>query len=170
MLEERQENSVKSWIALLLFLVSSFGTGFLGSFATARGLPFWYQTLTKPSWNPPNWLFGPVWTLLYLLMGIAAWQIWSASRTEGHGLRTSALALYFCQLLLNALWSWLFFGWQLVAVAFWEIVLLELAIVAMTWLFFKIRPRAGWMLVPYLLWVLFAASLNFAIWRLNAPH
>lgn len=154
---------MKRWIKLLQFLLASFGAGFVGTFATQRGLEFWYQTLNKPSWNPPNWLFAPVWTILYALMGVAAWQVWESHECP----RKPALTLFYVQLVFNALWTWLFFGWQRLAPAFGEIVLLWVAIlVTMIW-FFKVRRSAGWMLTPYVAWVTFAACLNFAIWRLN---
>jgi benzodiazapine receptor len=156
---------MKRWISLLLFLTASFAAGFIGSFANARGLPVWFQTLEKPSWNPPSWVFGPVWTSLYLLMGIAAWQVYETD--DDNRPRRTALIFFFIQLALNALWSWLFFGWQRPDLAFYEIVVLWICIAVTTRLFFLVRPSAGWMMIPYLAWTTFASILNFAIWQLN---
>lgn len=156
------------WLALAISLIACLSAGLLGTFATTQGIPVWYQTLNKPSWNPPNWLFGPVWTLLYVMMGTAAWMIWEASSEQSRGRRTLALMVFAGQLILNALWSWLFFGWRLVGVAAGEIGLLWLMTAATLWIFFKIRKAAGWLLVPYLAWLTFAGALNIAIWRLNS--
>ena len=135
----------------------------LGAIAPANA-PEFYAQLTRPDWAPPAWLFGPVWTVLYLLMGIAAWIVW---REKGFRGASVALALFLIQLALNSLWSWLFFAWQQGALAFAEIVLLWVLIVATTFTFWRIRPLAGILLVPYLVWVTFAAVLCLAIWRLN---
>ena len=118
----------------------------------------------RPEWAPPPQWFGPVWTLLYALIGIAAWLVW---RVGGFRAAASALALFLVQLAVNALWSWLFFGWHLGALAFADIVLLWLLILATLIAFWRIRPLAGVLLVPYLLWVSFATALNYATWRLN---
>jgi len=154
--------------ALLTFLIVTFAIGFVGTFAVNSGLEFWYQTIRKPAWNPPTWLFGPVWTILYLLMGSAAWMVWATpSGEQPSGRRTSALVLYFSQLVLNGLWSWIFFYWRQIGAAAIEIGILWLAILGTTILFWRIRPKAGGLLIPYLAWVTFAAALNFAIFRLN---
>lgn len=156
-------------VQLLLALSATFGVGFIAAQANFRGLPFWYQTLAKPSWTPPNWLFGPVWTILYAMMGIAAWLVW---RTEPDdfpsGRKTTAMVLFAAQLILNGLWSWLFFGWNLIFAAAIEIALLALLILATMVVFFRINRTSGWLFAPYLAWVAFATALNFAIWRLNA--
>jgi translocator protein len=125
----------------------------------------WYAGLEKPAWTPPSWLFGPVWTLLYVAMAIAAWLVW---RERGFSGAPVALGLFLLQLSLNAAWSWLFFGLQRPDLAFAEIVVLWGAILATLTAFGRIRAAAGWLLAPYLAWVTFAAALNFAIWRLNA--
>jgi benzodiazapine receptor len=125
----------------------------------------WYDSLAKPSWTPPNGVFGPVWTLIYVLMAIAAWLVWRKAGFAGAG---GALSLFFLQLALNALWSYLFFGRQQPGVAFVEIVVLWLVIFATTVGFWKVRPLAGILLIPYLCWVAFASILNYQIWRLNA--
>lgn len=124
----------------------------------------WYAQLKKPLWNPPGWIFGPVWTALYIMMAIAAWLIW---RSGGFSARRKALMLFLLQLLLNAAWSPLFFGLHQPALAFVEIVLLWLAILATLLVFWKVQRRAGVLLLPYLAWVSFAAVLNFTLWQLN---
>jgi tryptophan-rich sensory protein len=124
----------------------------------------WYATLIKPSWNPPSWIFGPVWSLLYLMMAVAAWLVW---REGGWKLQRQALGLFLVQWLLNALWTPLFFGLHQPGLAFAEIVALWLLLVITVALFWRVRKLAGALLVPYLIWVTIAAVLNFTIWRLN---
>jgi tryptophan-rich sensory protein len=124
----------------------------------------WYAGLVKPAFNPPNWVFGPVWTLLYAMMAVSAWLVWRGRAAAPVGL---ALAVYGVQLVLNALWSWLFFGVHALGVAFVEIVLLWLAIAATAVLFWRVNRLAGALFIPYLAWVGFAAILNFSLWRLN---
>jgi tryptophan-rich sensory protein len=125
----------------------------------------WYAQLRKPTWNPPGWIFGPVWTALYTMMAIAAWLVW---RRGGFAVRRVSLGLFLLQLLLNALWSPLFFGLHNPALAFVEIVMLWLAILATLLAFWKVRRGVGLLLAPYLAWVSFAAVLNFTLWRLNS--
>jgi len=134
-----------------------------GAIASANA-PAFYHELARPAWSPPAWLFGPVWTVLYSLMAMAAWLVW---REGGFRSARVALSLFLIQLALNALWSWLFFAWQLGAVSVAEIVVLWVLIVATTVAFARVRPLAGALLLPYLAWVSFAVVLNFAIWRLN---
>ena len=124
----------------------------------------WYQTLVKPPWTPPSWLFGPVWTVLYGMMAAAAWLVWKRYGVSGAGV---PLAAFVAQLALNVAWSWLFFGLHRPGLAFAEIVLLWLAILATLVLFWNAERLAGVLLVPYLAWVSFAAVLNFALWRMN---
>lgn len=121
----------------------------------------WYASLAKPEWNPPGWIFGPVWTVLYLMMAIAAWLVW---RRLGW---CRVLWIYLAQLLLNAAWTPVFFGAQEIGLAFAVIVALWVAILFMVVVFLRVSKAAGWMLVPYLAWVSFAAFLNFTLWRLN---
>jgi translocator protein len=125
----------------------------------------WYAALAKPSWTPPGWVFGPVWTLLYVAMAVAAWLVW---RERGFSGARVALALFSGQLVLNALWSWLFFGLQAPGLALLDILMLWFVLAATTIAFWRLRRLAGALLLPYLLWVGFAAALNFEIWRLNA--
>jgi translocator protein len=137
----------------------------IGSFATVRAIPSWYKGLAKPSFNPPNWLFGPAWTVLYLLMAVAAWLVWK------HGLGATgvklALAVFLGQLVLNALWSILFFGLRSPLAGMVDIVAMWPAILATIVLFFRVSVIAGILLLPYIAWVSFAAVLNAAILRLN---
>ena len=145
------------------WLVATFVAAAIGAAASVNAGPF-YAQLVRPAWAPPGWLFGPVWTVLYLAMGIAAWLVW---RVAGFRAVRPALTLFLVQLALNALWSWLFFGWHLGAPAFVEVLLLWALIVATVIAFWRLRPLAAWLLVPYLLWVSFAAVLNYAVWQLN---
>lgn len=149
-------------LALIGWLVLTFLASTTGVFVSTGG---WYASLVKPSWNPPGWLFGPVWTLLYIMMAVAAWLVWQRG---GWAAQRWPLALYLTQWALNALWTPLFFGLQRPGLAFAEIIVLAMALLATVVAFWKVRRLAGALLVPYALWVSFAAVLNFTIWRLNA--
>jgi tryptophan-rich sensory protein len=150
-------------IGFVAWLAVSFIAAAIGSAASIQAGPF-YTQLVRPEWAPPPGLFGPVWTVLYALMGIAAWLVW---RVGGFRAARTALTLFLVQLVVNALWSWLFFGWHLGALAFADIVLLWVLIVATLFAFWRIRPLAGALLIPYLLWVSFASVLNYSVWQLN---
>ncbi len=152
---------VKEWIGLVVSLVICFAVAGLGSLATTPNIPTWYATLNKPSWNPPNWLFGPVWTALYAMMAVAVWLVWKKVGWN------TAVTIFAIQLALNLAWSFIFFGFHQPGLAFLEIVLLWLAIAATVLMFFQVSAVAASLLIPYLLWVSFAAALNFTIWRLN---
>ena len=156
-------------IALAGFLAASFLVAAVSSTFTVAAIPHWYAALNKPSFNPPNGIFAPVWTLLYALMAIAAWLVWKASAgsAERAALRTAALRIFWLQLFLNFAWSWIFFREHLLAGALLEIVVLWLAIVAATLLFMRVTRLAAWLMLPYVAWVAFATVLNFEIWRLN---
>ena len=156
-----QSSSTRSALALAGWLVLSFSAAVIGGFFMPGA---WYATLKKPSWNPPNWIFGPVWTGLYTTMAIAAWLVWKRGGFAGQRV---ALSLFLAQLLFNALWSPLFFGLRHPALAFADIVLLWLALLGTVAAFWSARPIAGALLLPYLAWVTFASALNFALWRLN---
>ncbi len=145
------------------WLGASFATGAIGALASARAAAF-YGALSQPAWAPPGWLFGPVWTLLFILMGLAAWLVW---REHGFGGAKVALGLFCLQLLANALWSWVFFAWQLGALAVAEIAVLWLLIAATAAAFWRLNRLAALLLLPYLAWVSFAAALTFSLWRLN---
>lgn len=148
---------------LIGWLVVSFIASGIGAIASVHARSF-YDALTQPSWAPPPWLFGPVWTVLYAMMAVAAWQVW---RRGGFRENRTALGLFLLQLVVNALWSWLFFVWHRGALAFADIVLLWLLILATLLKFWRVHPSAGALLMPYLLWVSFAAALNFSVWQLN---
>jgi tryptophan-rich sensory protein len=152
-------------LKLLLSLVVPLAVGGLAGWATSAGVAEWYPTLTKPTFNPPAWVFGPVWTLLYLMMGLAVFLVWRRG-LEVEGVR-AALAVFVVQLVLNGVWSLLFFGLRSPGLAFAEILVLWLAIGVTSWLFWRVAPAAGLLLVPYWAWVSFAAVLNGSIWSLN---
>ncbi|MFO7674814.1 MAG: TspO/MBR family protein [bacterium] len=139
--------------------------GALGSLATRPAITGWYATLNKPPFNPPGWLFGPAWTVLYILMGLAAYLVWSRG-LAAPGVKP-ALALFVVQMFLNVLWSFLFFAARSPLAGFVEIVALWAAILVTMVLFFRVSPAAGWLMVPYIGWVSFAAVLNGAIMLLN---
>lgn len=153
----------KQFLGLLAWLLVSFVAAGLGSAASINSGAF-YMQLARPEWAPPPSVFGPVWTVLYGLMGVAAWLVWRIGGFRGAG---PALSLFFAQLAVNALWTWLFFGLRLGAVAFAGILLLWALIAATLIRFWRLKPLAGALLIPYLLWVSFASVLNFVIWRLN---
>lgn len=150
-------------LGLIGWVVVSFAASAVGAAASVQARSF-YGGLEQPAWAPPPWVFGPVWTVLYGLMAIAAWLVW---RAGGFRAQRVALLFFLAQLALNALWSWLFFAWRLGALAFADILLLWLFIVATLVAFWRVRPLAGALLAPYLLWVSFAAALNHALWQLN---
>ena len=138
--------------------------GGLSGFLTAHAIEGWYTTLNKPSFNPPNWIFGPVWTTLYILMGVSFYMIWTAPQEK---YKRRAMQVYGLQLFLNFSWSLIFFAFEKPDLALVEIVTLWIAILWMISLFRKIKPIAGYLQIPYLLWVSFASVLNVAIWWLN---
>jgi len=156
-------SKAKQISGLVSWLVLSYATSAIGALGSMQAQSF-YGQLNQPAWAPPAWLFGPVWMLLYTLMAIAAWLVW---RQGGFGAQRRAMSLFLAQLILNALWSWLFFAWQLGGVAFAEIILLWLLIVATTVSFWRVKPLASLLMIPYLLWVSFAAALNLALWQMN---
>lgn len=154
----RQVRGFGGWILL------SFTVAGIGGIASANAGSF-YAALDRPAWAPPSWLFGPVWTVLYFLIGVAAWLVW---KERGFAGARTALGLFFVQLAANALWTWLFFAWREGLLALIEIVVLCALVLATTVAFWRIVPLAGALLLPYLAWVTFAAALTFEIWRLNA--
>ncbi len=153
----------KQTLGLLAWLMISFVAAAVGAAASIQAASF-YGQLAQPGWAPPPFVFGPVWTILYALMGIAAWLVW---RIGGFAAHRSGLTMFLGQLVVNALWSWLFFAWHRGALAFADILLLWLLVGATLLSFWRVRPLAGALLVPYLLWVSFATALNFSVWQLN---
>ena len=153
----------RQWLGLAGWLALAFAGAAIGAAASAGAKPF-YAELVRPAWAPPGWLFGPVWSALYALMGVSAWLVW---RERGFAGARAALALFIVQLAVNALWSWLFFAWRLGGPAFAEVLLLWGLIVATAIAFRRISAMAAVLLLPYLAWVTFAAALTFAVWRLN---
>jgi tryptophan-rich sensory protein len=154
---------VSKVVGLLGWLILCFAAAGIGALATAEAGEF-YQQLVRPDWAPPAWLFAPVWTTLYLLMGIAAWLVW---RTHGFRGARTALVLFIVQLAVNALWSWLFFVWRRGDLAFAEVLVLWCLIVATVISFWRLKPLAAALLLPYLGWVTFASALTYSTWRLN---
>lgn len=151
-------------------MLAAFGFAF-ACFATASaGAIFapgeWYESLRKPSWNPPNWAFPVVWTIIFIMIGTSGWLVWREAGWSGAAL---PLVIYGVQLVLNFLWSALFFGMKRMDLAFYEVLLLWLSIALLIGLFYPISPLAAWLLVPYIVWVSIAATLNFTVWRLNSP-
>ncbi|MFA7097667.1 MAG: TspO/MBR family protein [Gammaproteobacteria bacterium] len=150
-------------LGLAVWLAIAFAAAAVGAAASIHAETF-YAELVRPDWAPPSSVFGPVWAMLYALMGVAAWLVW---RVGGFRAARGALSLFLVQLALNGLWSWLFFGWQRGALAFADIVLLWVIIAATIVAFRRVSVLAGVLLLPYLLWVSYAAMLNYAVWRLN---
>lgn len=149
-------------LALVLFLALTLAVGMAGGVATTESVNSWYPGLMKPKWNPPAWVFGPVWTVLYVLMGVSAWRVWLTGSFWG-----APAIIFGLQLALNLAWSWIFFHQKQPGMAFFEILLLLLSIVVMIVIFGRIDAVAGRLQIPYALWVSFATVLNFSIWRLN---
>jgi tryptophan-rich sensory protein len=158
-------NQTTRWIGLIVAILICFAAAGIGSLATTPQIPGWYANLAKPTWTPPGWIFGPVWTLLYLMMAVAAWLVWRPAGFAGAKL---PLALFAIQLALNSLWSVLFFGLQNPGAAAVDIILLWAAILATMITFWRWSRVAGGLLAPYLAWVSLAAVLNAAIWTMNA--
>jgi translocator protein len=163
----RGRNARPNWITLALFVglaLGAGGIGFLFSPAHSPSIAHWYAGLAKPSWTPPSRWFGPVWTALYCLMGMAAWLV---SRERYHEKRRAALTAYFLQLALNAAWAPLFFGTWNIGAGLFIMVALWLTVAWTIRAFAAVRATAALMLVPYFLWITYAMALNFSVWRLN---
>ena len=152
-------------VAFLINIVITLGIGALGGLATSESVKTWYPTLNKPSFNPPNWLFAPVWTSLYILIGIAAYLVWIKRDKIAHFPRV--LAIYFIQLILNLCWSFIFFSLHEIGFALFEIIILLIVIVVNAIAFYKIDKWAGYLFIPYILWVSFASFLTYSIFMLN---
>ncbi len=163
---------INNFLKLVAAIAVSEAAGVIGSFFTTPSIAGWYAGIVKPTLNPPAWVFGPVWTALYALMGISLFLIWKQHPYILENIRMLRLwklgiALFFIQLILNTLWSIIFFGLHSPGGAFIEIIFLWLAILATIIAFAKISRPAAWLLVPYILWVSFAMYLNYSIWMLN---
>lgn len=154
-------NTLKLIIAVAIPLVVGGTSGFF----TVAGVESWYQAINKPSWNPPNWVFGPVWTSLYILMGVALFLVWKADTSAE--LKKIAVGLFAIQLLLNFCWSFIFFYLQQPGCAVVELAALWLFILLTIFAFAQVNKTAAWLLVPYISWVSFAGILNYTIWKLN---
>jgi benzodiazapine receptor len=154
-------NKVKLLIAMAVPLV----IGLISGSFTASQIPVWYAHLNKPSWNPPSWLFAPVWTILYIMMGIALYLVWKSDAIKS--IKKTAILCFEIQLILNFCWSFIFFNQHQMGMAFVDILLLLFFIIATIFSFKKISLTAAWLMLPYLLWVGFAACLNYTIWQLN---
>ncbi len=163
----RGRNARPNWLILTAFIGSALAVGAIGAVfspAVSAATRHWYTALAKPGWAPPDSWFGPVWCVLYIMMGTAAWRIW---RERYHRTRSAALAAYFIQLLLNAVWAPLFFGAKNIGAGLFVIVALWLAISWTIREFALVKAGAAWMLAPYLIWVGIASALNLSIWKLN---
>lgn len=151
-------------LKLLISIILPLSLGAIAGMFTAQSVPEWYATLNKPSFNPPDWIFGPVWTSLYILMGISLFLIWKQVASKERNL---AILIFFLQLLLNFAWSFIFFYFNMIGIALIEIVLLWIGIIIMSVLFYKIKPMAAYINIPYFIWVTFAAILNASYYLLN---
>lgn len=156
--------SIKSFIGIVVWVALPLCVGLIGSRFTVPGIATWYAAIRKPAWTPPDAVFGPVWSALYLMMGIAGWLIWRKTGLSG---APGVMLLFALQLILNAAWSGIFFGMRRFDLAFAEIVVLWALILATLIAFWRHDAKAGMLLLPYLAWVSYASALNFAIWRLN---
>lgn len=163
-LKHTQRRSLSNIAGLIGFLIVCLAVAAIGGAITATSVTTWYPTLDKPAFNPPDWVFGPVWTTLYILMAIAGWRVWRHPRSTA---RRDALLVFAVQLGLNVTWSLLFFGLQQIGMALFEIVVLLFAIIVNMILFWRIERFAGALFVPYVLWVAFATLLNAALWLRN---
>lgn len=151
------------WLGLVGWLALPYAAMVAGGIASIDAASF-YRDLARPDWSPPGWIFGPVWTALYTLMGIAAWLVWRRHGFRGAG---PALILFIVHLVPNALWSWLFFAWRQGGLAFVEVLVLWALILALVIAFWRLHRAAGLLLLPYLAWVSFASVLNWTVWKLN---
>jgi translocator protein len=153
-------------VKLIICIAIPLAVGGVSGFFTTSEIPGWYQTITKPLWNPPSWIFAPVWTTLYILMGIALYLVWK-NETVDAGIKRTAILLFAVQLILNFFWSLIFFKQHQIGWAFAEILAMWIFIVLTIFAFAKVNTAAAWLLVPYICWVSFASILNYTIWKLN---
>ena len=150
---------------LIIAIIIPVSVGAISGFFTATGVESWYQTINKPSWNPPGWIFGPVWTTLYVMMGIALFLVWKSDSSDV--MKKTAIALFAIQLILNFFWSFIFFDQQQIGWALVEIIVMWFFILLTIFAFGNVSKLAAWLLVPYISWVSFATILNYTIWKLN---
>ncbi|MGZ5286575.1 MAG: TspO/MBR family protein [Flavisolibacter sp.] len=156
---------MKNGWKLLISILIPLGIGFLGSYFTRPEIDTWYQTIQKPSWQPPSWIFGPVWTTLYIMMGIAFFLVWK--NQSGNHNKKPAMIFWCLQLVLNFFWSYIFFNRHELGLALAEIILLWIFILITIILFGRVSKVAAWLMVPYISWVSFAAMLTYTIYSLN---
>ena len=154
---------IESWPKLIISIILAQSAGFIGTFFTIPAIETWYMLLNKPSFSPPNWLFGPVWTILYTLIGISLYRIWVKNKK-------GSLKLFFFHLFLNAIWSPIFFGLKNLGLAFFVIILMDISLIVIIKNFYKLNKIAGLILIPYLLWISFASFLNYSVWKLNPQN
>lgn len=159
----QRRSTTQQLAGLVAWLVVAFAAAAVGAVASVQAASF-YSQLVRPDWAPPPGVFGPVWSVLYAMMGVAAWLVWREPKEGRHAL---PLALFVAQLAVNALWSWLFFAWHLGAAAFADVLLLFALIAATIIAFWRVRPLAGLLLLPYLAWVGFASALTWSVWQGN---
>jgi translocator protein len=152
-------------LKLIISIAIPVAVGGLSGLFTINGVEGWYQTIAKPAWNPPNWIFGPVWTTLYMMMGISLYLVWKSDASEI--LKKTAITLFAIQLVLNFCWSIIFFHQQQIGWALVEIIVMWIAIVLTIFAFGNVSKVAAWLLVPYIAWVSFATILNYTLWKLN---
>lgn len=163
MTQNNKTGSAAQVAGLLVIVVIVFLVATAASMVTAESVATWYREINRPSWTPPNWVFGPVWTALYVMMSVSAWLVWRQREKP----KKTALVVFGAQLILNGLWSLLFFGMKNPVLGFVDIVGLWIAILITIIMFFRISKLAGWLLIPYLIWVSYASSLNLGIILLN---
>ena len=156
---------MNTYLKLFISVVICLAIGGVSGYFTASEIPTWYVTLNKPSFNPPNWIFAPVWTTLYFLMGISFWLVWKSNAAAA--IKNKAITYFIIQLILNFFWSIIFFSFHQLGIALAEIIILWIFILLSFMAFYPISKPAAYLLLPYLLWVSFATILNFSIWKLN---
>ena len=152
-------------IKLIIAVAIPLAVGGISGFFTATGVESWFQTINKPSWNPPGWIFGPVWTTLYAMMGVALFLVWKSDSSDI--LKKTAIALFAVQLILNFFWSFIFFDQHQIGWALVEIIVMWIFILLTIFAFGNVSKLAAWLLVPYISWVSFATILNYSIWKMN---
>ena len=154
-------------LKFIIAIITPVAVGAVSGFFTATEIPVWYQTISKPGWNPPSWIFGPVWTILYVMMGIALFLVWKSAADPI--IKKTAITLFISQLILNFFWSFIFFNQHQIGWALVEIIGMWIFILLTIFAFAQVNKTAAWLLVPYISWVSFATILNYTLWKLNAP-